>query len=293
MEYEHPFNLSGKIVKVNIGDIILFSKPNYIKQLKIQFSAAIVTKFKAVQENNNCQTKVLILFLLTYVFSAKLQLIENKKQIPYVNILSYSTNDVKRACDEKREWTCNDSLIECRKALRKMILHNNLNSSTYNFMLMPKFSLWIDIESKNNTCRILNFNRDNFIIKYNFYCDQQSNSSFRKRYCSQRNDSLVIDNQLRLKEYVLKRIECENVKFKSNCVYAYNMWWYDGLNFEKFHGKSKGSVDKLRFFSMNWKSKFLANAQEHQFFTSYIPSKVDPDSIIELIELSDSVKNIQ
>lgn len=173
-----------------------------------------------------------------------------------------------------------------------MNLSDNQANSTCNFMLMPKVSFWIDLDSKHNNCKIFDFKRDNINIKYNFYCDKQSKQSLRKRYCTKRDDSLIINNESKLKEYILKLLQCENVQFDSNCVYAYNAWWYDGLNFAKYHGKSKGSIDKLRCFSMNWKSKFFANAKEHQFFTGYVPSKVDPDSIIELIELSDSVLSL-
>ena len=66
-EYEHPFKLNGKITKVKIGDIIVFSSSKYFQVLKLHFSAAIVVKFGSMIENNECKYKARVLILMTYV----------------------------------------------------------------------------------------------------------------------------------------------------------------------------------------------------------------------------------
>ena len=153
----------------------------------------------------------------------------------------------------------------------------------YTFMILPKISSWLNIKN-DLICKILNYKNDIFKIDFSFYCDKQNNSSIRKRYCKKRIDDTVLDCELKVRRYVYLKMKCTDRKFDENAVYAQLLTWYDGMDYSKFHGLKKGSVDLLRFVLLNWMSGFFADAEEHQFLISFLPSTTDPDSIIELLK---------
>ena len=98
-----------------------------------------------------------------------------------------------------------------------------------------------------------------------------------------RRDDAALDCESKVSSCVYLKMKCADREFDENAVYA-RLLTCDDMDYSKFHGLKKGSVDLLRFVLLNWMSGFFADAEEHQFLISFLPSTSDPDSIIELLK---------
>ena len=176
----------------------------------------------------------------------------------------------------------------CQVIANKMYEYEQQNDNVTCFMIVQDERMTYPIKPEG-ICDAWTDDSNTFMIRYNLQFEKIGNTTVR-RVTQRAHD---IDNINASRNFVYNKIHCLPKQFQSENVYVSGLWWLDGFNFAKYHSKCDGSLDVLRWTILNWGSAFFANAEEHQFLAAYLPSKTDPDSVIELIAYVLCVYNSQ